>query len=304
MADKLTEETIRGWSTEELQQKLQNETSALALVEQMYALDELFHRKANTTQLPITIEHLVTQLDDKTLTNIEHEPLKFARKTIHFSINEKIDRGLDLLAWYYSVQGSQKGPFNRNQIFELARTGHLSPQNPIWREGWDDWARAGEMEGLFPKYGSSPNTPPPNNPNNAFFGNYQVPPTTVGGYSVPGGLVVAGILQFMCVPYWIITGFIQAFNPLTGLGDSMRVPALLMCLVMGAFSIAIGIGLVGGKKWSYHLTLILVSTGLLYIFYRLIHSGHWELYWIFFAIIEIVVIGLVVSNSKRFRTTT
>ena len=43
--------------------------------------------------------------------------------------------------WYYGVGNDQKGPVTQEQLSELARTGVLSPQGLVWKEGFSGWVR-------------------------------------------------------------------------------------------------------------------------------------------------------------------
>lgn len=60
--------------------------------------------------------------------------------------------------WYFADGDVQRGPVTEAQLRALIGTGNLTPENPVWKEGLDDWTPAGEVPGLFDPTG--PATPP------------------------------------------------------------------------------------------------------------------------------------------------
>lgn len=68
--------------------------------------------------------------------------------------------------YHVSVNGSQAGPYNMQQLQQLAQNGQLTPQTYVWKQGMANWEFAGnvqELAGLFapPPPGSMPPPPPP-----------------------------------------------------------------------------------------------------------------------------------------------
>ena len=68
--------------------------------------------------------------------------------------------------YHVSANGSQAGPFNMQQLQQLAQNGQLTPQTYVWKQGMANWEFAGnvpELAGLFapPPPGSMPPPPPP-----------------------------------------------------------------------------------------------------------------------------------------------
>lgn len=68
--------------------------------------------------------------------------------------------------YHVSVNGSQAGPFNTQQLQQLAQNGQLTPQTYVWKQGMANWEFASnvpELAGLFapPPPGSMPPPPPP-----------------------------------------------------------------------------------------------------------------------------------------------
>ena len=61
--------------------------------------------------------------------------------------------------WYYAQEGQQQGPVSQEQLKELASSGQLKPSNTVWKQGMAQWAKAGQVSGLFPA--SDPAQPPP-----------------------------------------------------------------------------------------------------------------------------------------------
>ena len=68
--------------------------------------------------------------------------------------------------YHISVNGSQTGPFNMQQLSQMAQGGQLTPQTYVWKQGMPNWDLAGnvpELATLFapPAPGSMPPPPPP-----------------------------------------------------------------------------------------------------------------------------------------------
>ena len=68
--------------------------------------------------------------------------------------------------YHISVNGSQAGPFNTQQLAQMAQGGQLTPQTYVWKQGMPNWELAGnvpELATLFapPAPGSMPPPPPP-----------------------------------------------------------------------------------------------------------------------------------------------
>lgn len=68
--------------------------------------------------------------------------------------------------YHVSVNGSQAGPFNMQQLQQMVQNGQLTPQTYVWKQGMANWEFAGnvpELTSLFapPPPGSMPPPPPP-----------------------------------------------------------------------------------------------------------------------------------------------
>jgi hypothetical protein len=50
--------------------------------------------------------------------------------------------------WYYTNNGTQKGPVSLEQLKQLAQTGVLLPTDLLWREGFAEWRPASNAKGL------------------------------------------------------------------------------------------------------------------------------------------------------------
>src|SRR3954447_25240170 len=65
-------------------------------------------------------------------------------------------------AWYYAIDGRQRGPVDETTLRALAAQGVLRREDLIWTDGMVDWAAAGTMPWLFgavPPVGSAPAHP-------------------------------------------------------------------------------------------------------------------------------------------------
>ena len=68
--------------------------------------------------------------------------------------------------YHVSVNGSQAGPFNMQQLAQMVQNGQLTQQSYVWKQGMANWELAGnvtELASLFapPAPGSMPPPPPP-----------------------------------------------------------------------------------------------------------------------------------------------
>ena len=52
--------------------------------------------------------------------------------------------------WHYSYQGQPCGPVSHSQLLDLVRERKIDQQTLVWREGFNDWTMAAEVEGLIP----------------------------------------------------------------------------------------------------------------------------------------------------------
>lgn len=64
--------------------------------------------------------------------------------------------------YHISVNGSQAGPFNMQQLQQLAQNGQLTQQTYVWKQGMANWEFAGNVPELAVLFAPpSPGTPPP-----------------------------------------------------------------------------------------------------------------------------------------------
>ena len=62
--------------------------------------------------------------------------------------------------YHISVNGAQAGPFNMQQLAQMAQSGQLTPQTYVWKQGMVNWELAGNVAELALLF-TAPNTPPP-----------------------------------------------------------------------------------------------------------------------------------------------
>lgn len=61
------------------------------------------------------------------------------------------------------VNGTQRGPLTLGEITEMIRTGEVTPETYMWKQGMPAWKRASEIDDINPTF----NTAPPAAPNTA-----------------------------------------------------------------------------------------------------------------------------------------
>lgn len=67
--------------------------------------------------------------------------------------------------YYVTVNGSQMGPFNIQQLQQMAQSGQLTPQTYVWKQGMANWDFAGNVQELSSLFVSACPPPPPGMPN-------------------------------------------------------------------------------------------------------------------------------------------
>ena len=58
--------------------------------------------------------------------------------------------------WHYSHEGQKHGPVSSAELQGLARKGLLSPEDLVWKEGMENWQKAGRLKGLFAAVAAAP----------------------------------------------------------------------------------------------------------------------------------------------------
>ena len=51
-------------------------------------------------------------------------------------------------AWYYALNGEQKGPISTEELMALVANGQLTPNDLIWRKGFTEWVRVAKVREL------------------------------------------------------------------------------------------------------------------------------------------------------------
>jgi len=64
--------------------------------------------------------------------------------------------------YHVSVNGAQSGPFNMQQLAQMAQAGQINMQTYVWKQGMAGWELAGnvaELQSIFAL--TNPGAPPP-----------------------------------------------------------------------------------------------------------------------------------------------
>lgn len=54
------------------------------------------------------------------------------------------------MQWYYANAGEQLGPIEDQAFHDMVRTGAITPDTPVWREGMPNWMPYGQISGRKP----------------------------------------------------------------------------------------------------------------------------------------------------------
>jgi membrane protease subunit (stomatin/prohibitin family) len=60
-----------------------------------------------------------------------------------------------------AVNGQTTGPFNLQQLAQMAQSGQFTRDSMVWKQGMENWAAAGSVQELSSVFGSVPPPPPP-----------------------------------------------------------------------------------------------------------------------------------------------
>ena len=63
--------------------------------------------------------------------------------------------------YYLAVNGQQQGPFNMQQLQQLAAQGQFTQNTQVWKQGMAGWAAASTVQELSQVFGAVPPPPPP-----------------------------------------------------------------------------------------------------------------------------------------------
>jgi hypothetical protein len=55
------------------------------------------------------------------------------------------------MAWHYSIDGQEYGPFEAGEFRRLAENGAFGPEDSVWQTGAPSWVPARVVKGLFPR---------------------------------------------------------------------------------------------------------------------------------------------------------
>lgn len=65
------------------------------------------------------------------------------------------------VSYHVLVNNVQQGPFNLQQLQQMAQQGTLTPDSYVWANGMPQWAAASSRPDLAPLFGAAPPPPPP-----------------------------------------------------------------------------------------------------------------------------------------------
>ena len=65
------------------------------------------------------------------------------------------------VSWYVMRGEEETGPFTIEQLRAYAEQGNLKPDDQVWRPGFEDWQRAGDVPGLLRPPARTRATSPP-----------------------------------------------------------------------------------------------------------------------------------------------
>jgi membrane protease subunit (stomatin/prohibitin family) len=67
------------------------------------------------------------------------------------------------VAWFAAVGGKQAGPYDAQAVAQQVRSGAITRETLVWREGMANWTAAGQVAELIPAFAAVPPPLPPTN---------------------------------------------------------------------------------------------------------------------------------------------
>lgn len=62
--------------------------------------------------------------------------------------------------WHAVIEGKQAGPFPQSHVVQAAKSGQLSPETLLWKQGMGEWAKAATIQEFQSLFNTNPPPPP------------------------------------------------------------------------------------------------------------------------------------------------
>ncbi len=153
--------------------------------------------------------------------------------------------------WYYMAGQQQVGPVHFEDIKVRAAEGTITPESYLWREGYPNWVKAWQIEGLFPGH---------------------IPPS--GTYTAPIADYAEGEVSYHSVFPSVVSGagFWKRFAAYLLDGLIMFVPQFILGFVMGEVLIVRG----GMSENEVNPLAQLISAVLGWLYFALMESSSYQ----------------------------
>jgi hypothetical protein len=106
--------------------------------------------------------------------------------------------------WYYARNDQQFGPVSAAELKQLADAGRLSPDDLLWREGWESWNTAVNLRGLFAQSA----TPAASTPQTTLVTEKPAvavaPPRTAPAVAAPQGVALRRVMRTTQILLWVM----------------------------------------------------------------------------------------------------
>jgi hypothetical protein len=177
--------------------------------------------------------------------------------------------------WFYAQGTTQQGPVALNSLIDLLRSGALTGNDLVWRDGMAQWTPAGQVPELAGAFASAAHMQPVQQSGIAapagaaatpatvpYYGQPYYPPTSSPHASMATTSMVLGIVSFLCMgfllgPAALITGII-ALNGMKRTGDVRKKGFAITGVVLGSICIALYVALIlfyvliGAGVYAHH----------------------------------------------------
>jgi len=187
-----------------------------------------------------TLEKFRNSTDNELLEIYKTDFESYSKVELDFLAEELARRNIEPKIWFFSKGNEKKGPFTATELKTFAQNGELDHYDYVWRVGLNNWILAHNVGNLF----KDKSIPPPL--------SNQKPDwlTDNSKKEKSAGIIIAAIIFFLTVPFWITIAILQASYS-TVSNDTFMGLLSIYNVFFAIASIAIGVGVLQLKKWGY-----------------------------------------------------
>jgi hypothetical protein len=234
-----------------------------------------------------TLEKFRNSTDDELLEIYKTDFESYSKVELDFLAKELARRNIEPKIWFFSKGNEKKGPLTATELKTFAQKGELDHYDYVWREGLKNWVLASKVENLF----KDKNIPPPL--------SNQRPDwlTDNSKKEKSAGIIIAAIIFFLTVPFWITIAIVQAgYSAISN--DTFMGLLSIYNVFFAIASIAMGVGILQLKKWGYRWGVNTAVLNIIWFGYLCYSSNN--LLFLYLFLLELTIGILLYYNREPF----